>query len=863
MRLTCFVVWKSWASNPLRTCLTVLGVALGVAVVTAIHVLDHNTIHTRLQQRRADYGRVDLELRARDPGNTEALRQRLVDHPQVRAVGLLYAGALGAAAELTKAADQPAGPVRIYGLHPQPSRDFALYTVAEGQDLSPLDGDGAALLGPGLAARHGLGVGDTFTLRPSAAQEILHCVDGKLVRRRSSAAEGAEVRVQVAGILSAQGLARRHAGLTLICSYALARRVSPGLPTWFQINRQPGASPELLKQELQPEFQVLDARSAMVGENMDERAFRNGIKIIGLLALVMGMLVVFQTLSQTLLERLKQIGLLRSLGASQRAVAGIFLGEGSLIGLLGSGLGLGLGLVIAYLLGEARMSTLGVGKEVLSFQVPARPLLLAVGLGLFFTLAGSAFPLWKARNLSPQRILSVRGLGGQPDLLRGVNVFLFLLLVLVLPGAYLAMTPLMTEAAREARHVFLQVGGLVGGFGALLLIVPGALGGVGRGLLACLPQRWILARFLCSKALIRNPGRFAAAVCGLAVVLVAILSLKFITWGLRGEVQQFSARCMDQHLFLDVEAGPPVDRARLDAIRRLPGVRRVEGFAPRPSLRFVLRGLPAARLAGPGELFEQDPALLQDYQEERSMVVSRRWAELHNKQAGQSVPILVDGKDRRYRILAVSDSHGFFPDERAWAICAPRWLQQDFCVPPDGIRRLSVAHDGSRSVGELRDAIRAHFPHSWFKTGESIRDYLIRDVTRDFVLFDMLLFLILAMVGMGLVNTMTIAALGRAREIGVLRALGMDDAQLRLTMLVEGLVVAVLSVGIALAAGLPLGYLLIFGLGKVAGMEVPYLIPWPYLLVLPLLGVATGLLASWLPASRALRIQPGDAIRYE
>ena len=49
MRLTCFVVWKSWASNPLRTALSVIGVALGVAIVTAIHVMDHNTIESRLR----------------------------------------------------------------------------------------------------------------------------------------------------------------------------------------------------------------------------------------------------------------------------------------------------------------------------------------------------------------------------------------------------------------------------------------------------------------------------------------------------------------------------------------------------------------------------------------------------------------------------------------------------------------------------------------------------------------------------------------------------------------------------------------------------------------------------------------------
>ena len=93
MRLTSFVVWRSWASNPLRTALSVLGVALGVAIVVAIHVMDHNTIRSRLQERQADFGAVDLELvpldAAREP---TAVRDGLAALPAVRDVGLLHPG---------------------------------------------------------------------------------------------------------------------------------------------------------------------------------------------------------------------------------------------------------------------------------------------------------------------------------------------------------------------------------------------------------------------------------------------------------------------------------------------------------------------------------------------------------------------------------------------------------------------------------------------------------------------------------------------------------------------------------------------------------------------------------------------------
>ncbi len=80
MRLTSFIVWRSWASNRLRTGLSILGIALGVAVVTSIHVIDHNTIQSRLRELRPDFGRVDFELLPSDPGREVAVVRETLRH---------------------------------------------------------------------------------------------------------------------------------------------------------------------------------------------------------------------------------------------------------------------------------------------------------------------------------------------------------------------------------------------------------------------------------------------------------------------------------------------------------------------------------------------------------------------------------------------------------------------------------------------------------------------------------------------------------------------------------------------------------------------------------------------------------------
>ena len=380
MRLTFFVVWKSWASNRLRTTLTVLGVALGIAVVTAIHVLDHNTIQSRLQQRLVDYGRVDLELQPLDPTRSpEDVRRQLTGMSDfVSSVGLLHGGELGATVQAS-APGQGSLPVSLYGLSPLPSRSFAFYNIADGADLTDLDSDRFVLVAQALAERLSLEVGDMLVLEPTLDSETRQCVDGEWVIVEEGAESAEAVDVEIKGIMSHHALARRRSGMVVVGSFATARRVAPQQSSYFQVNRVPGSNPDLFKQELRGDFHILDKRSAMLGEGADERAFRNGIKILGLLALVMGMLVVFQTLAQTLLERLRQIGLMRCLGASRRSVAAIFLADGLLLAVAGAILGVAAGIGLAYTMGRLQWTTLGLGKEILGFEVPPRPVLLAVG----------------------------------------------------------------------------------------------------------------------------------------------------------------------------------------------------------------------------------------------------------------------------------------------------------------------------------------------------------------------------------------------------------------------------------------------------------------------------------------------------
>lgn len=865
MSLTSFVVSRSWASNWLRTALTVLGIALGVAIVVAIYVMDHNTIQSRFRQQQQDRGQVDLEVVPPDDRDRDAVVADLLAIEGVQA-----AASWRETEVVLTTGDGRQALAATFGLSSHAGSAFQHYVVEQGRDLDPAASLPGVLVGSETARRLGLAVGQSLRLaRPPTPR--FECRDGQLVRIGSDEVEAFSAEVVVRGVLAPVRLGRHAQGEVLVCSHDLARRLPGKGRDRYHLQRVYGADLDRIRGELSDRgYVVVDGRSAMIGEGADERAFRNGLKILGCLALLLGMFVVFQTLSHSLVARVRLLGLLRCLGAGRGVVGRIFLGDALLMGIVGSALGLVLGIVLAWLLRAFDISSLGAGKSWHTFELPLLPMAWTAGLGVLFTLAGAAFPLWRARQLPALWILRQRGIGAgegeDDDLLRGVNVWLFVLLVGVLPLAYLAMTPLVAEEGRETLYVLLEMGGMVAMIGGLLLLAPVCLAVLGR--LILLPVRPVapLSAWLCSKAIERQPGRTAAAVVGLAAVLVALLGLKSITASLRGDVQQFAEGALRDRAFAEMpERTVEQCRPLLD----LPGVvgyEAIEGEVR--DVGFLLRGVSLDAAAAAGGALEGQPELARRYSDRRvrTMIVSRRLALKMGWSAGRTMVPMLD-RNREpvvYKVLVVSDATGYVPSDQAWATTSPYWMKKDFCIGEQCVRYVTLQLAADADSDFVGDRLRTLEPRLVrYKPGYFIRDYHLRDVNRDFYLFDLLLVLILGLAGTGLLNGMTIAAMGRARELGVLRALGVSRRTIAGSMLLEGLVVGALSAVLALGLAWPMAHVLVLGLNRVAALDAPVVMPWPWLFVVPPVALLTGALAAWLPAWRSVRQDPAASVRYE
>ena len=112
----------------------------------------------------------------------------------------------------------------------------------------------------------------------------------------------------------------------------------------------------------------------------------------------------------------------------------------------------------------------------------------------------------------------------------------------------------------------------------------------------------------------------------------------------------------------------------------------------------------------------------------------------------------------------------------------------------------------------------------------------------------------------GMINTLVLSVYERTREIGMLRAIGMTRRQVRRMIRQESVITALIGA----ALGLPLGIFLAALVNRaLSEFDVRFSIPWVQLAILTVVAIVIGILAAIMPARRAAKLNPLEAIAYE
>ena len=314
------------ARRPWSTVLMILGVALGVAVVVAVDIANVGARRAFDLSTEALVGRATHQV----VGASQSLDETLYTRLRIEGRARNIAPVLSHYVRSPELGDRP---LQLLGLDPFADSPFRAIFGSDGpaiDTLTPfLTQPGALLLSADLASAYGLTTGSRLTL----------VVDG---RERSAF---------VAGLLQADdGYSRQTLQGLLVADIATAQELTGASGQLDRIDLILPDDPAALAriEALLPvDVRILEAaaRAGTVAEMT--RAFQVNLTAMSLLALVVGMFLIYNTVTFSVVQRRGMFGTLRCLGVTEREIFGLVLAEAISVGLIGSALGLGLGVILA------------------------------------------------------------------------------------------------------------------------------------------------------------------------------------------------------------------------------------------------------------------------------------------------------------------------------------------------------------------------------------------------------------------------------------------------------------------------------------------------------------------------------------
>lgn len=785
-------------------------------VTTALVFLETESAAVRKQlaapASRADVV-VDIAPSAEDAPAFDEVAQRLEQVPDagaVAAVPRLFADVAGAQAQL-------------YPMVPEPLRWAQLQHGTWPHDTHEVAVDEA------IADERGLEVGDTIEVTVSSR-------------------DAHTVELRVSGVTT--GNATLLGGLSLPAyvdpSFVDAYRDAVGSPLWV-VRAADGADTGALlsevRQALAPygdELRVMTSEQygTEVAKSLTQGVdvFAAILLVFGAIAVLVGLLIIANTFTILVAQRRQQIGLLRAVGASTWQVRGELLAEAALLGVIGSVLGVALGIGLAAVVAGVTGS-LTLGLEVPWTVVPAAL------TGVLVTVVAAWLPSLRTSRIKPLEALRISA-AEQSRRRPGVATTVVAVL-LVLGGVGLGAVAVSTA---DNRLLFAVAASAALALGVLLgagWYVPGLV-----RLIGALPSGTGPTARLAVANAVRNPRRTTATCLALMLAVGLVVTLQVGSASAKASAESsivnnypvpltVSSRSIDEPL----PAGVPDKIAAIEGVNTAVPVRShmisIDGGE-----RMVFGVGPEVGRIVPGLSIGADDLVVAAVDAK-----GRGWSD------GERVTVEIGGVGSRTLTVRVHDIAGYGGPVVAadtlhdWAPGSPTttvWASVD-------TRDAADARATVQAVQEVDPDLVVGGSIGYTATLTQVLDTLVMIATGLLGAA-----VLIALIGVG--NTLGLSVLERTRESALLRALGLQRSQLRATLALEAVFLAVAAVVIGAAAGIGFGYVGAWALLSELDEPVILSVSWPLLLVDAGIAVVAALLASVLPSRRAALAAPTEAL---
>ncbi len=630
--------------------------------------------------------------------------------------------------------------------------------------------------------------------------------------------------------------------------------------TGISLNAADGVSQQQLADAAQQVLPAgVEARTgdALAEENEDAigeiLGFINTFLLVfAAVAIVVGAFLIVNTFSILVAQRSRELALLRALGASRRQVNRAVLSEALVVALIGSTLGLGAGYLLAIGL-RALFATFGLDLGAASLLVEQRTVLVSYAVGLVVTVVAAYLPARRASRVAP--VTAMRDDVALPE--ASLRRRLVVGVLLSVAGVVL----MVAGFAGSGRTGLVLIGG---GMLAILLGVSLVSPVVGRPVVMLLGigyrRAFSAVGTLATENALRNPRRTAATASALMIGLTLVALMSILGQSAKATTDAAIDETLTAQLVISNVIGTPFSTTIAEQVRDVEGVDSVAQF--RQAFPEIDGSQSFVGAADPEQL-----ARALDIPVAGGLTALTDGAVLATSAAADGQGLTVGDRvamdfpvgEQEFTLAGTFPPSGAIPADYLITTDA---LEQAGIKAADSLIYITLAADADRSAVRAEiDVSIDDLPTVTLKDPAEFAQEQKEQIDQFLAIVYLLLALAVVIAVLGIVNTLALSVIERTREVGLLRAIGMQRRQLRRMVRLESVAIALLGALLGIVMGIAFGVVLQRAIAE-QGLDV-LAIPWIQLGVFVVVSGLVGVLAAILPARRAARMDVLTAIATE